>query len=101
MGELAMALTTDTTTTPPATHITPFLPQSQHPSTQDVDQMINSRIANAVEQLRGEFHSHDSTRQRNREITIGLVGLAGGALVVYTANKIVVSRRNRANAAGR
>lgn len=91
MGDPAFRQT-DTSVTPPNTNpMIPYLPQTTNPTTTDVEQMINSRLQNAVDHLRMEFHGRTPRDQRNREIGVGLVGGVAGVLV-FLGGRWVVSR---------
>ncbi len=89
---------TDVLVTPPSTTI-PFMPNSPHPSTSETEQMINSRVQAAVEQLRSEFKNTQISNQRNREYFIGVVGGVVG-IFMFVGGKWVFNRL-RAPAAGR
>lgn len=87
----------DTVTNPPHAAPTPFFPAGSHPTSQDVDQMINSRIAAAFEELRTEANRKQSKSNVYKAVGIGVGGFAVGVGGTMLIGKLV--RRSRARAA--
>ncbi len=100
MGEFGTKLT-DVVTPPPAAPTTPFFPSGNHPTTTEIDQMINSRIHQAVETLRYEASVKQQHKNLAKVVGIGVGGFALGVGGTMLVGRIVRGRRARAAASGR
>lgn len=85
----------DTVTPSPNVPPLPFTPQANHPTTSDVDQMINSRIAATLEQLRYESSQKQTRQNVYTAVGIGVGGLAVGVASTMLVGRIVRGRRAR------